>query len=299
MLIESYSDLRCIVPHFFQSESALVPQRTEIWIASFQHDQEVSGIFPYINGALDDAVYYAQPEHVRFLLDGYRCVVYPHTSVAYYFESKTDAMGMVERLVAFLNTTDDRKETIVPSYDQLKRIPVFDILKVLPQTNCRQCGYPTCMAFAAGIYKGRVSIERCPHLAGPISEKAVYPVFNEEGAIENTVALPISTSDLKNTIQAQQSRIAMLEAALGAGHFKVQASPKRPVQPSRANDYGLTTREIEVLRLIAEGYTNNEIAGVLFVSPHTVKSHMINIFNKMNVSDRTRAAVLATREQLI
>lgn len=54
-----------------------------------------------------------------------------------------------------------------------------------------------------------------------------------------------------------------------------------------------------MLRLIAQGYTNNEISNVLFISPHTVKSHMINIYNKLNVSDRTQAAVLATRSHLI
>ncbi len=299
MLIESYSDVRCMVPAFFQSETAFAKQQVRVWIVSFRHDQDVSGIFPYINGALDDAVYYAQPAHIRFLLDGYRCVVYPHTSIAYYFESNADAMEMVARLISFYNTMDNQKETVVPSYDQLRRVPVVDILKILPKTNCRECGYATCMAFAAGIYLGRVSIERCPHLAVPISEKAVYPVFNDDGTVENTISLPINTIDLKNTIQAQQSRIAMLEASLRAGHYRVPDPPESPAQPPSANDYGLTARELEVLKLIADGYTNNEISSVLFVSPHTVKSHMINIFNKMNVSDRTRAAVLATRAQLI
>jgi DNA-binding NarL/FixJ family response regulator len=61
----------------------------------------------------------------------------------------------------------------------------------------------------------------------------------------------------------------------------------------------LTEREIEVLRLIAEGCTNQEIASVLIISPTTVKTHVQNILQKLNVSDRTQAAVYAVRSGLI
>ena len=61
----------------------------------------------------------------------------------------------------------------------------------------------------------------------------------------------------------------------------------------------LTEREIEVLRLIAEGYTNQQIAEVLIISPTTVKTHVQNILQKLNVSDRTQAAVYAVRSGLI
>ncbi len=54
-----------------------------------------------------------------------------------------------------------------------------------------------------------------------------------------------------------------------------------------------------MLKLIAEGYSNNEIAACLFISAHTVKSHTINIFNKLNVNDRTKAAVVAVHRQII
>ena len=53
----------------------------------------------------------------------------------------------------------------------------------------------------------------------------------------------------------------------------------------------LTQREIEVLLLIAEGKNNREIAEELFISDKTVKNHVSNIFRKIDVSDRTQAAV--------
>ena len=61
----------------------------------------------------------------------------------------------------------------------------------------------------------------------------------------------------------------------------------------------LTGRESQVLRLIAGGLSNIEIAEVLSLSPHTVKSHVIHIFNKLGANDRTEAAIIAARLKLI
>lgn len=61
----------------------------------------------------------------------------------------------------------------------------------------------------------------------------------------------------------------------------------------------LSKREIEVLALIAEGYTNPEIAERLILSPTTVKTHVQNILSKLGVSDRTQAAVYGVRYGLI
>jgi two-component system, NarL family, response regulator DegU len=64
-------------------------------------------------------------------------------------------------------------------------------------------------------------------------------------------------------------------------------------------DDELTKREIEVLKLIAEGLFNKEIAYTLAISEKTVKNHVSNIFKKINVSDRTQAAVYAIRNNLV
>ncbi len=64
-------------------------------------------------------------------------------------------------------------------------------------------------------------------------------------------------------------------------------------------DHDLTEREITVLRLVADGKTNKEIANVLDLSEKTVKNHVRNIFHKLHVYDRTQAAILAIRKGII
>jgi DNA-binding NarL/FixJ family response regulator len=70
-----------------------------------------------------------------------------------------------------------------------------------------------------------------------------------------------------------------------------QAGQTRAPQP-------LTRREREILALVAEGLSNREIAERLVLSPETVKSHVAAILSKLDVSDRTQAAVYAVRNGL-
>lgn len=61
----------------------------------------------------------------------------------------------------------------------------------------------------------------------------------------------------------------------------------------------LSQRELDVLKLIVEGYSNQEIAAALYLSPNTIKTHIRGIMNKLAVDDRVQAAVVALRTGLI
>ena len=69
-------------------------------------------------------------------------------------------------------------------------------------------------------------------------------------------------------------------------------------EKDKNDENNLTSREIEVLELIAEGMINKEIAKVLYISEKTVKNHVSNIFKKLNVSDRTQAAIYAFKHNI-
>ncbi len=62
---------------------------------------------------------------------------------------------------------------------------------------------------------------------------------------------------------------------------------------------GLSEREVQVLRLIAAGKTNRDIAEALIISPRTVANHVTNILNKTNAANRTEAATYASQHQLV
>lgn len=71
-------------------------------------------------------------------------------------------------------------------------------------------------------------------------------------------------------------------------------------QPSHAApEKAFTPREVEIIKLIAEGYTNAEIASHLFLSVRTVSSHLWRIMNKLEVENRTQVALYAVRSGLV
>ena len=93
------------------------------------------------------------------------------------------------------------------------------------------------------------------------------------------------------------------------GAIRVVAEGKSPLAPSVATrlmqrmrgseEEALSTREIEVLELVARGTSNKEIAKQLWVSETTVKSHMLHIFDKLGVTDRTAAVTEALKRGII
>lgn len=66
-----------------------------------------------------------------------------------------------------------------------------------------------------------------------------------------------------------------------------------------AEDYGLTKRELEILQKTSSGLTNNQIAEELFISPKTVRKHIENIYQKLQVHNRVEAVNVAMRDKLI
>ena len=71
------------------------------------------------------------------------------------------------------------------------------------------------------------------------------------------------------------------------------------LQETGSYDFDLTSREKDILKLVAAGKSNKEIADELILSIHTVKNHLKNILQKLCVEDRTQAAILAIKEKLV
>ncbi|MFN8470098.1 MAG: AAA family ATPase [Caldilineaceae bacterium] len=92
----------------------------------------------------------------------------------------------------------------------------------------------------------------------------------------------------------------IIELKSNARSAAVFAQPLSP-DPSPTSEYpvGLTDREVAVLRLVAHGATNRQIAATLFISVKTVNAHMTNILNKINCDNRTAATTFAIQHGLV
>jgi two-component system, NarL family, response regulator LiaR len=124
--------------------------------------------------------------------------------------------------------------------------------------------------------------------------------FKEEELVQNVLEAgaiayllkDVSADDLAEAIRAAHVGRATLAPEAAQALVHAAAHPPAP-------GFDLTEREQAVLALLVEGLNNTQIAGKLFVSPSTVKSHVSHILSKLGVSSRTEAVSLALRHRLV
>jgi len=104
--------------------------------------------------------------------------------------------------------------------------------------------------------------------------------------------------ELIQAIRAQAGGETVLTSQIFKQLFKYAARHSTKPVTVNSND-SLTVREMEILTLMAKGKTNKDIANELKLSVRTVKSHLIDIFNKLKVNTRTEAVITALRSNII
>lgn len=131
----------------------------------------------------------------------------------------------------------------------------------------------------------------------------VLTVHNEVEYLLKAVDIGVNGYLLKDSESAELKR-AILSIVNGEDYIQPSLIPTLNAKmidrnKDSAKIDNLTRREMDVLKLLAVGMYNKEVAEKLGISERTVKNHVSNIFKKINVTDRTQAAVFAIRNNLI
>ena len=127
----------------------------------------------------------------------------------------------------------------------------------------------------------------------------VLTTFDDDEYVTQAMASGAKGYLLKDTPSAELAQairaVNQGYTQLGPGLFEKTLSPSSEVStiPSELNE--LTSREKEVLQLIAKGYNNREIAAELYIAERTVKNHVNSILRRLNLRDRTQAAIFANK----
>lgn len=129
----------------------------------------------------------------------------------------------------------------------------------------------------------------------------ILTIHNEIEYLVKAVEIGVKGYVLKD------SELSVLKAAIftvfeGDTYIQPSLAPllkEKLEEPVQNIDEALTRREVEVLKLLAEGLYNKEIAYKLDISEKTVKNHVSNIFKKIDVSDRTQAAIYAIKNSIV
>jgi ArsR family metal-binding transcriptional regulator len=128
---------------------------------------DISPSFPYLNTVLNDTLY----DHENRILIGTnnrrRYAFRPHEIQVGMVADPSKAPSIVDEVIELVNRVWREHESITPSLKERKLPTVYEIYKLLPGLNCKECGYPTCLACAADMRNGVISLEGCPLLSRP------------------------------------------------------------------------------------------------------------------------------------
>jgi ArsR family metal-binding transcriptional regulator len=127
-------------------------------------DQDVSEAQPYPNTVLGGFEYLKDPPAVTLRVHGKIITVHPREIAANALKDEEEADRILEWLKREINEAWEKRTEIEPRYEGAPKPKLLEILRLLPLTNCRNCGEPICMVFAAKIAEGAKGSEDCPPL---------------------------------------------------------------------------------------------------------------------------------------
>jgi DNA-binding CsgD family transcriptional regulator len=162
-----------------------------------------------------------------------------------------------------------------------------------------------CLLGMAGVAGSRRQPTRVARLGGATDALgetfgiSILPMYRRNYNNEERMAAARSQLDEKEWLEAWAEGRAMTPEQ--AVEYALEPTPKIPQEIPVAPTYpsGLSAREVEVLRLVARGLTNAQIAEELFISPRTVNAHMGSVYHKIGSSTRAEAARFASEHGLL
>lgn len=127
---------------------------------------DISQVLPYLNAELGGCDYYHTSGILLWAAKGKIYAFRPQEIAIAPVISNEEAQELADSIVNTINCIWNKRDEIKPNFEGKKRLPnVLDIYKALPRTNCKECGFPTCMAFAATLRKDSTKSSLCPYLS--------------------------------------------------------------------------------------------------------------------------------------
>lgn len=158
MLIEKY-DLEVFTPP--------CEPGAERYAAIARLTADISEVLPYLNATLRGAVYHQAANALTWKKGGHNIAFHAYEIGTSNAEDREAASQEVESLVKLVNRTWERRAEITPNYETHQRPTPMAVYKLLPQTNCKQCGEPTCFTFALKLVASQKKVADCPPLFEP------------------------------------------------------------------------------------------------------------------------------------
>jgi ArsR family metal-binding transcriptional regulator len=172
MLLERFEQIETFFPKCHPGEA-------EWFAANVALVEDISPVFPYLNAIMKGAIFDQAHNTLNFKFGGHGVTLYPQKMIITRLQDRQEVDRILGELKNLINRSYNRRDKIEPSTKSRRALNAFEIYKLLPRTNCKVCGEPTCMAFAGRLLDERIGIEAC------------QPLFTEEYAAGQEKLLPL------------------------------------------------------------------------------------------------------------
>ena len=124
-------------------------------------DEDISELLPYMNAIVKGAIYNPNFPSLTVRHEGALVTIYPKSVKAGLVRDEEHAREIIGWLEGLIEHCKSHMDSIEPLYERRSGLFPLDVYKLLPGTNCGECGEMTCLAFASKLFKGERSVEEC------------------------------------------------------------------------------------------------------------------------------------------
>ena len=125
---------------------------------------EIHEVFPYLNAMIKGCIYNHPALTLTIKKDGKLFTLHAHHITLAKIEDEKEAEEILGWLKDLINDTYENRAKIEPNYSMAAELKALDIFKLLPGTNCKKCGEPSCLAFAVKLVGRDIEIRKCDAL---------------------------------------------------------------------------------------------------------------------------------------
>lgn len=133
-------------------------------------EASIQDLLPYLAACLPGCNYVHGSDVINLMDSGHIVGIYPKQITMTMVKGLDEAECLCQEYYERIRDADRRMDTITPVYKKRSTLGVLDILKGLPKTNCGACSSPTCLAFAASVFRREGDLSACPPFMESLDE---------------------------------------------------------------------------------------------------------------------------------
>jgi ArsR family metal-binding transcriptional regulator len=150
---------------------------------------EIHEVFPYLNATLKGCIYNHAANTLTIKKDQKLITLHANHITLAKIEDEEEAEAALKWLQSLINETYEKRDQVQPNYSKGAELKALDIYRLLPGTNCKQCGEPACLAFSVKLVAQEIEVTKCSPLFSERYQdkrRVLFELLHATGYVDGT-----------------------------------------------------------------------------------------------------------------